>query len=286
VNKGFRDWTGEGIVDKIITFEKKVLYFPTMVNCFNQWIALREIYETSENRRFHGRVRVAVKISSEELGPEFYTAEQGWQEGKKWVAYKLIEVRKLFTHCILKQSNEGRPWRVFTSDEYLAETAKLLGAIQMGVTITEAHTIKHVPFSPTQERKIDKEDKKRAKKEWRQKRKHFEKKENGSKNYVCCEKLMCMSHYKCSATMRDNIPMIQYFRNKFLDLSRESKRVFIANRMISKNIEIGLATKEFYLENLETINYYISQVWSLYNHHAHQFILKKFVKIFSCGCYK
>ncbi len=262
VNKGFPDWTGEGIVNKILNLEKLVVFLPQMTNCFNQWIALREIHQARENRRFHGRVRAAIKISSEKLGPECYTVEQGWQADKKWVAYKIIEVRKLFTHCILKQSNEGRPWRVFTTDDFLAETAKLLGAIQMGVTITETHTLKHVSRilgSPTQEKKVQKEEKQRQKKEYRQNRTHFEKKEDGRKCYVCCDKMMCMHHYKCSARQRDNISIIQFFRNKFLDWSRETKRVFIANRMNSKNIDVGLTTKEFYLENIETMNYYLSQ---------------------------
>ena len=95
--------------------EKDVVFFPVMKNCFNQWIALREIKERTENRRYHGRVRCAIKVAPERLGDEYKTVEQGWQQGKNWEAYKIIEVRKLFSHCILKQSEQGRPWKVFTT---------------------------------------------------------------------------------------------------------------------------------------------------------------------------
>ena len=71
VNKGMKQWTGEGIVDQILKFEKKVVYLPRMAQCFNQWIALREILERVENRRYHGRLRCAIRISSERLGDEY-----------------------------------------------------------------------------------------------------------------------------------------------------------------------------------------------------------------------
>ena len=125
----------EGIVDKIMSFEKDVVYLPPMANCFDQWIALREIHERNENRRFHGRVRCAIRISSEVLGQEYHLTDLGWDPTRNWEAYKITEVRQLYTHCLLKQSVEGKPWKIFTSDMYLTETAKLLGAIQMGVTI-------------------------------------------------------------------------------------------------------------------------------------------------------
>src|SRR4051794_22768920 len=104
-----------------------------MANCFNQWIALREIHERTENRRFHGRVRCAIKLAPQVLGPEFISQTK---VGKKAGAgpYKISEVCKLFNHCILKQSCEGKPWRIFTDDAHLAETAKLLGALQLGIT--------------------------------------------------------------------------------------------------------------------------------------------------------
>ena len=101
------------------------------------------------NKRFQGRVRCAIRLVPEELGEDDYRAEQGWKEGKNWKAYRIIEVRKLFTHCNLKQSCEGRPWKIFTDDEYLEETSKLLAAIHMGLTITPEHAytcIKKIRF--------------------------------------------------------------------------------------------------------------------------------------------
>lgn len=53
--------------------------------------------------------------------------------------------------------------------------------------------------------------------------------------------------------------MIQFFRNKFLDLSRDAKREFIGNRITNKNTNTGSSTTEFFLENIETMNYYVAQ---------------------------
>ena len=57
--------------------EETVVYLPPMTNCFDQWIALREIYERYGNRRFHGRVRCAIRIASDRLGPEYHLVDQG-----------------------------------------------------------------------------------------------------------------------------------------------------------------------------------------------------------------
>ena len=70
---------------------------------------------------------------------------------------------------------------------------------------------------------------------------------------------MCMSKYKCSLITGDNIPTIQFYRNKFLEFGRETKRVFIANRLKEKNPDIGLKTTEYYLESVDTMQYYVSQ---------------------------
>ena len=140
VNVGMRGWTGEHIVDDIMNFVKTVKFLPTMVHCFRQPIALREIHEGVGNKRFHGRVRCVIKIAPDVVGDEYKTAANGWQEGKNWNGYPIIEVRQLFVHVILKQSCEGRPWRVFTDETYLAETAKLLGALHMGVVLVNKVT--------------------------------------------------------------------------------------------------------------------------------------------------
>ena len=113
-----------------MNFQKREVFFPRMKNCFDQWIALREIYQRPDMQRCHGRVRCAIKISIQRLGAEYKTAARGYIEGRGWEAYKIIEVRQLFSHVLLKQSVEGKPWRVFTDETYLAETAKLLGAIK------------------------------------------------------------------------------------------------------------------------------------------------------------
>ena len=42
-------------------------------------------------------------------------------------------------------------------------------------------------------------------------------------------------------------------------MGRETKRVFIANRMKNKHPEIQLNTGEFYLENMETMQYYVAE---------------------------
>ena len=58
---------------------------------------------------------------------------------------------------------------------------------------------------------------------------------------------------------QDNVSIIQFFRNKFLDLSRDAKREFIGNRITNKNTNTGSSTTEFFLENIDTIKYYTSQ---------------------------
>ena len=100
VNVGFKQCTGEHLVDNIMNFIKLVKFLPPMVNCFYQYIALREIHEHNHNQRFHGRVRCVIKLAHDILGPEWHTVEQGWQPDKNWNAYKIIEVRKLFVHVI------------------------------------------------------------------------------------------------------------------------------------------------------------------------------------------
>ena len=265
VNKGFKTWTGETIVDMIMNFEKVVVYFPKMANCFNQWIALREIHQRGEKKRLNGRVRCAIRISDQVLGPESYTVEQGWKEGSNWIAYKIIAVRKLFSHCFLQQSNEGRPWRVFTNDKYLVETVKLLTAIHRGTTLSAPIVrISHQVGSRTSARKQVTYQKQEEKKEKRQQCSHYQKiikiNENQKKTeYICCEKLMCMFRYKCSITTNDNIPVIQFYRNKFLEFSEATKREFIACRLKNKNVQLNLNTSEFYLENIETMMYYVNQ---------------------------
>ena len=109
------------------------------------------------------------------------------------------------------------------------------------------------------DRKMERKEKQRAKKERRQKCAHYEEVLANKTKFICCDKLMCMSHYKCSFLTKDNVPLIQFYRNKFLEFGRETKRIFIANRLKSKNPEIGLKTSEYYLENIETMKYYVSQ---------------------------
>jgi uncharacterized membrane protein YcjF (UPF0283 family) len=171
------------------------VFFPVMANCFNQWIALREIHERTENKRFHGRVRCAIKVAPERLGAEEKTVAKGWEEGRGWEAYKIIEVRQLFTHCLLKQSVEGKPWRVFTDDTFLAETAKLIGAIQMGTTITEVTARAR---GLARMRKMQRLEGQQLKKEKRQMCEHYEEKLAHKTKYICCDKLMCMTTFKCS----------------------------------------------------------------------------------------
>ena len=174
--------------------------------------------------------------------------------------YKITEVRKLFTHCNLQQSVEGRPWRVFTNDTYLAETAKLLAAIEMGTTITQVMVrVSHTIGARIDEKTRIKQEKQQEKRKKREQCTHYEEKTAAKIKYICCEKLMCMSKYKCSLLTRDNIPIIQFFRNKFLDFGRETKRVFLANRLKGKNPDIQLNTTEYYLENIDTMQYYIHQ---------------------------
>ena len=55
------------------------------------------------------------------------------------------------------------------------------------------------------------------------------------------------------------MPLIQFFRNKFLELSRPTKRSFIAQRLKSKNVALGVLTTQFYLEPVDVIEYYVSQ---------------------------
>jgi hypothetical protein len=217
-------WTGEGIVDQILAMEKDVVYFPVMANCFNQWIALREIHERKENKRFHGRVRCAIKVAPERLGAECKTVEKGWEEGRGWEAYKIIEVRQLFTHCVLKQSVEGKPWRVFTDDYYLAETAKLIGAIQMGTTITEvmAHA-----RALNKQRKHERAEGQGAKTEKRHMIAHYEEQLANKKKLICCEKLMCMTKYKCSLYSRENISTIQFLETNFWNLVERQKEFLL-----------------------------------------------------------
>ena len=231
-----------------------------MAQCFNQWIALREIHDRVENRRCLGRVRCAIRISSERLGAEYHLVEQGWKPDRNWEAYKIIELRQLFSHCILTQSVEGKPWRIFTNDTYLAETSKLLGAIQMGMTITEPMVgVSKILGARSKQKNIEINAKRAIAKETKMNKTHYEHKSDIKTTYICCDKLMCMSFYKCSFTKRENIHIIQFMRNKFLEFSHATKRVFIGNRIKSKQPEIGINTTEYYLENLETMKYYITQ---------------------------
>ena len=162
VNKGFKQWTGEGIVDQIMSFQKTIMYLPHMSTCFNQWIALREIHPRLDRQHLKGRVRCAVRISPEVLGPEYHLVEQGWDPERKWEAHKIIEVRQLHA----QQSAEGKPWRVYTTDEYLAETAKLLGAIQMGITIHEPMVgVMRTLGARTKERNLETQNKQDPKKQ-------------------------------------------------------------------------------------------------------------------------
>ena len=69
----------------------------------------------------------------------------------------------------------------------------------------------------------------------------------------------CMSRFLCSQLTQDNVSLIQFFRNKFLDLSREAQREFIGNRITNKNANTGSSTTEFFLENIDTMKYYTTQ---------------------------
>ena len=147
---------------------------------------------------------------------------------------------------------------MFTDDEYLAETARLLGAIQLSVHIESTAGRSFTMASPNQERKLATSEKQQVKKLQRQACSWFETTKQGKLAYVCCNQC-CMTQFKCSKQTGDNIPLIQWYRNKFLDFSRETKRMFLAARIKSKKSEIGVATTLFLLETVEVMNYYLSQ---------------------------
>ena len=117
---------------------------------------------------------------------------------------------------MLKQSVEGKPWRVFTDDTYLAETAKLLGAIQLGVTLTEPRvSVSHTLGERTKERALVTQQKRDIKKEERQNCTYYVQKSETKIDYLCCKQLMCSSVYKCSKTTTNNIVTIQFLETSF-----------------------------------------------------------------------
>ena len=216
-------------------------------------------------------MRCAIKLAPEILeGQEWKRFEWGWSQdaaAKKWVAYKIIDVKILRVHTMLTQTCEGRPWRIKTEEAYLSETSRLLCALDQGIEVTDrTKTTRSLVAgcwlfkSESAQKKDEQKTKKELKKIQRQQETFYRKIKHGEQRNVCCNDF-CMSVFECGqAESRSvNIPLIQYFRNHFLELSHYGKRGFICNRLKSKNEELGIKHTRFYLEPPDTIRYYVMQ---------------------------
>jgi hypothetical protein len=130
-------------------------------------VCLQEVGVLMKPNSIHGRARPLVTL-------RFNFCE----------AYRINEVRHLFTHLILKQAREEK------------RTAKI---------------------------------------EQKQLQTHYVQIHKDKTHFICCQTNMCMHRYKCSLFHGENIAIIQFFRNKFLDIkSRETKQWFISNRIKTK----------------------------------------------------
>ena len=112
----------------------------------------------------------------------------------------------------------------------------------MGVVIKNVIGKTQGVLTKSQARKMQRKEKKDAKLAKRQahtfyRRPYIDENDQERSDYKCCSGI-CASRYGCSLTLQANVPMIQFFRNKFLELSRETKRNFIAHRLKSKNVEL------------------------------------------------
>ena len=219
---------------------------------------MREIHEIPRGVH-HGRVRCAIKLAPTELGPEWCKTEWGWDPSKNWIAYEITDVLLLSKHCTLKQSYEGRPWKLQFDD--LLEASSLVAAIACGVPVKEKPKISRKTFgNPQEHRKMEKKLKRELKKQRIQAIKHYEFSTPDKPNfsYQCC-KSNCMLNYKCAVDDQEGVPLIQFLRNNFFDFSRETKREFISHRCTDKNDDLGVKTKHLYLESIETLQYYVEQ---------------------------
>jgi hypothetical protein len=259
MNVGLPNWSGEDIVDHIMNGEKKVVYIPQMKHCFNQWIAQREIHELVSGIH-HGRVRCVIQLLATPLeDPRWFKTEWGWDPATKWKAYEVGEKKFLFEHVKLTQSIQGgKPWKLFQGDQYLAETSKLLTVLVKGTTIQGVQQVVSPKNTRQQQRQATSEEKANN----RQSISYYSKFSPKKKQIflLCCTR-NCADEFGCTKLNQQYVPLMQFVRQKFHSLSRESQRVFISHRITNKNTSLGVTTTVCRLDPVSTLQYYCKQGW-------------------------
>ena len=260
VNVGMKQFSGEGIVDAIINKQKLVKYLaPSVRSCFNQWIALREIKPIGGKHK-KGRVRCAIQISPTPCeGPEWQKLAWGWDPEKPdRKAYKITAVRLLQKHMILKQSNQGGPWKLKLTDQYMEESAQLILALSRGISCPSTDDIVRMQNAPVTHRR---QQERAARKLLRdKKRKQIGaflrlSKRTGHEVLECCQQF-CMHQFGCGFLNQQHVEMFSSMRQRFHELDKVAQRQFIRHRLVLKNKELGVRTNMLYLEPLETLIYY------------------------------
>jgi hypothetical protein len=259
MNVGMANWSGEDIVDNIMSGEKKVVYIPQMKHCFDQWIAQREIHELVRGQN-HGRVRCVIKLLPTPLDEtKWFQTKWGWDPSNEntWKAYEIGEKKFLYEHCVLKQSVQGgKPWQIFQEDKYLEETSKLLGLLVKSTTIE----VNKLVVSPKNTRQDKREAINHNKAQIRGAITYYTKFSSQKQKtfLLCCEK-NCADNFGCTLLNQVHVPLMTFVREKFHDLSRESQRVFISHRITNKNVSLGVNTTVCKIDPVSTLQYYCEQ---------------------------
>ena len=136
-----KNFTGEKLVDMIMRMDKKAKYLPENIQCFNQWICLREINcETPSNNK---RVRCAIQLSpfphTFQTDPDWYRADWGWNDSyaDRWIAFEITKVR-LFTCAVrVDQWRAGSiPFQLSLSAAHMDVSSQVLLALKHGTDAT------------------------------------------------------------------------------------------------------------------------------------------------------
>jgi hypothetical protein len=248
VNVGMKNdsrFSGNKLVDMILRGEKKAKYLPPNISCCNQWLALRQIH--CDNAMDNGKIRCAIKLSAViRRGPEWEKEEWGWDSTQNRQAYEIIDIR-LFRTCLTTTfSNQGKPFRVSTADEYLQETADLLLAIQSGARPDKSKIVKNRTINFLQAR----ERRRKQRIEQFLNRQYFQIKKKGLIKLMCCKKKMCMHSYRCGyvAYHEEAIQLFHWLVTTFQAMSQEKQRMFMRERMTVKNSAFNDRKTQYWLE--------------------------------------
>lgn len=280
-NVGLPGFSGEALVDLILSGEKKVKYLSGMKSCFNgQWIALREI-RNHHNAALNGRCRCAIQLDEERITPrerpELFLPEWGWtedhassgdssdeEEEKKapWYAHLILQV-KLLNPVYLEQSHQGKCWKLKVEEPYLPEAATLLHALANAVVNpTSQHLLVAGSRLVTREqtRLLTKKRKHHAREQERGM--YFFRAENRQVVYTCCRR-NCVVDYGCSLEQydagRSHAPLFVKMRQQFHSMNRVEQREVLRPRIVNRNARREIVSRHLYLENLVTIRDYMRQ---------------------------